>query len=323
MRRSVAELQQLCNDILQRNGLSEEDAHIVADILIEAELRGRSTHGLARLPGIVHRVRHAKRRPMKLARDGGAYALIDGQDNLGYLVAHRCARTVIRKGDQTGIGIVGGYNTTHSGMLGYYTTMIADAGLIGLAMCDTSPRMVPWGATEAVLGSNPISAGFPAGKGQVIVDLSCAAVTNGQLMLAMKDGTPIPDGCALGPDGHLTTDPQMAREGAALPFGGHKGYALSLMVQILSSALVRASVVPERGSNYGLLMIAISPSIFLDPRFFRTGVEELIERIKSARKAEGVGEILIPGERSFRLRETQLRDGIELDKDLNLELADL
>ena len=122
MRRSVADLQKLCNDILQRNGLSDEDAHIVADILIEAELRGRNTHGLSRLPGIVQRVLDTKRRPMKLSRDGGAYALIDGQNNLGYLVAHRCARTVIGKADQTGIGIVGGYNTSHSGMLGYYTT---------------------------------------------------------------------------------------------------------------------------------------------------------------------------------------------------------
>jgi len=323
MPRPVADLQRLCNDILVRHGLSDEDAHIVTDILIEAELRGHNTHGLLRLSGIVQRIQNSKRRPMKLARDGGAYALIDGQDNLGYLVAHRCARTVIGKGDQTGIGIVGGFNTSHSGMLGYYTTMIADAGLIGLAMCDTSPRMVAWGGTEAILGSNPVSAAFPAGKGQIVVDLSCAAITNGQLHLAMKDGSPIPDGCALDLDGRLTTDASQAREGAALPFGGHKGYARSLMIQILSGALVRASVIPGRGSNYGMLMIAISPSIFLDPRFFQTGVEELIERIKSTRKAEGVAEILIPGERSFRLREAQLRDGIEIEKDLLGELEEL
>ena len=108
------------------------------------------------------------------------------------------------------------------------------------------------------------------------------------------------------------------------PFWDPTPYPLhSLLIQILSGALVRASVIPERGSNYGLLMIAISPSIFLDPRFFRTGVEELIERVKSARKADGVGEILIPGERAFRLREALLRDGIEIDDDLDLELANL
>ena len=323
MRVAVEELRTLSRGILDRRDLGEEDAHIVTDILLEAELRGRPTHGLIRLPGIAERCASGGRRPMRLARDGAAYALVDGQENLGYLVAHRCARTAVGKADGAGIGMVGAFNTGHCGMLGYYASMIADAGMVGLAMCDTSPRTAPWGGTEPVLGTNPISAGFPARRGQVVVDLSTAAITNGQILMAMKDGKPIPQGCALDPDGRLTTDPEAARRGAALPFGGHKGYALAVMVQIFSGILVNAAPVPEPGANYGIFLLAISPSVFLSQELFHAGVAELCDRIKSARPAEGIGEILIPGERAFREREIRLRDGIEVDEDLLGELRQM
>jgi L-2-hydroxycarboxylate dehydrogenase (NAD+) len=115
------DLRGLCEQILGGHGLSEEDTHFVTDILIEAELRGRATHGVIRIPGIVKKLMDQPRTAMKLERDGAAYALIDGQENLGYLVAHRCARTVIRRTDRSGIGVVGAHNTGHCGMLGYYT----------------------------------------------------------------------------------------------------------------------------------------------------------------------------------------------------------
>ena len=165
--------------------------------------------------------------PWSRVKEAAAYALIDGRDNLGYLVAHRCARIAIDKARQSGVGVVGGRETSHSGMLGYYASMIADAGLVGLVMCNTGPRIVPWGwAREPVLGTNPIAAGFPSAEGRVLVDFSCAAITNGEILVALKDGKAIPAGRALGPDGEPTTDPELARLGGALPFGEHKGYAL-------------------------------------------------------------------------------------------------
>ena len=323
MKVAVEELRTLSQEILVGRDLGEEDAHIVTDILLEAELRGRPTHGLVRLPGVAERCASGARRPMLLAKDGGGYALVDGQENLGYLVAHRCARLLVGKADRAGVGVAGGFNTGHCGMLGYYASMIADAGLVGLVMCDTGPRIVPWGGTEPVLGTNPIAAGFPAPQGQVLVDLSTAAITNGEILMALKEGEKIPEGRALGPDGRLTTDPEAARTGAVLPFGGHKGYALAVMVQILSGVLMQASPVPEQGKNYGIFMLAIDPSIFLDLGLFQTGVGELVGRIKSARRAEGVGEVLIPGERAFRDREVRLRDGIDVDEELFRELQGL
>ncbi len=316
MKIAVEALREVCLGILTGREVGEEDARIVTDILLEAELRGKPTHGLIRLPGIVEWSALGRRRPMRLAREGGAHALIDGQENLGYLVAHRCARMATGKANETGIGVVGAFNTGHCGMLGYYASMMADAGVVGLVMCDTSPRVVPWGGTEPVLGTNPISAGFPAGGGQVVVDLSVAAITNGQILMAMADGKPIPEGCALGPDGRPATDPETARKGAVLPFGGHKGYALAVMIQIFSGVLVRGAPVPEPGVNYGIFMLAISPSVFLKRELFEAGVGELIDRIKSARRAEGVGEILLPGERAFQERAFRLREGIDMDEAL-------
>ncbi len=316
----VEDLRGLCEQVLGGHGLSEEDAHIVTDILIEAELRGRPTHGVIRVPGIVKRITTQPRTAMKLERDGAAYALIDGQENLGYLVAHRCARTVISRVDRSGIGIVGSHNTGHCGMLGYYTSMIADAGFVALAMCASSPRVAPWGGKQAVLGTNPISAAFPMLGGQVLVDLSSAAITNGELILAIKDGQKIPEGVALNAEGVVTTDPESARKGAALPFGGHKGYALAVMIQIFSGVLLKGDPVPEPGKGYGLFLMALDPEIFGAKKDFLTGVHSLVEQIKNTERPEGVSEILVPGERAFREREMRLSEGIPVDDDLMEEI---
>ena len=310
---TVENLRALCQSILMDRGLDAADAHVVTDILIEAELRGRPTHGMIRLPGIAERVSHGAQVPMVTVKEAAAYALIDGRDNLGYLVAHRCARIAIDKARQSGVGVVGARETSHSGMLGYYASMIADAGLVGLVMCNTGPRIVPWGGREPVLGTNPIAAGFPSAEGRVLVDFSCAAITNGEILVALKDGKAIPAGRALGPDGEPTTDPELARLGGALPFGEHKGYALGVMIQLFSGALLAADAVPEMGKNYGIFMLGIDPSIFLGMDAFRAGVGEVVHAIKNALPADGVTEILVPGERAFRERERRIQSGVAID----------
>ena len=316
----VEDIRELCEQVLAGHGLSEDDAHIVADVLIEAELRGRPTHGVIRIPGIARKIDQQPRTAMKLERDGAAYALVDGQGNLGYLVAHRCAKTVIGRTYRSGIGVVGAYGTGHCGMLGYYTSMLADAGFVALAMCDTSPRIAPWGGKEAVLGTNPISAAFPMQGGQVLVDLSSAAITNGDLLVAIKDGVDIPEGVALNAEGAVTTDPESARKGAALPFGGAKGYALAMMIQIFSGVLMRADPVPERGKNYGFFITGIDPEIFGAKKEFLEGVHSLVEQVKNSARPDGVSEIMVPGERAFREREMRLSEGIPVDDALLEEI---
>jgi len=323
MKTSVEDLRRLSLGILRRCGLSEEDARVVAEAVMEAELRGRPAHGVVRLPGIADRLASKGRVPMRVSRQAGACTLVDGKGNLGYLVAHRCARTVAEKARHGGIGLVGAFHTDSCGLAGYYVSLVVNTGLICLMMCNTSPRVVPWGATEPVLGANPIAAGFPFSGGQVLIDLSTAAVTSGDILMAMKSGRRIPDGSALDAEGRLTTDPQAAFRGASLPFGGHKGYALSLIVQVLSSVLMGAAPVPKPGENYGLLMLAVSPTIFVDREAFDRGVGEIVRRVKSARRADPAAEVLIPGERAFRERERRLREGVEVDAEVMEELEKL
>jgi L-2-hydroxycarboxylate dehydrogenase (NAD+) len=323
MKMSVEDLRGLSLAILKRHGLSDDDARIVADAVMEAELRGRPAHGVIRLPGIAERLASRGRAPMRVARRGGACTLVDGKGNLGYLVAHRCARTAAEKARHGGIGLVGAFNTDHCGMVGYYVSLVVNTGLVCLMACDASPRVAPWGATEPVLGPNPLAVGFPFSGGQVLVDLSTAAVTNGDILMAMKTGRRIPDGCALDAEGRLTTDPQAALRGAALPFGGHKGYALGLVVQVLASALVGAAPVPRPGENYGLLMLALSPTVFVDREAFDRGVGEIVRRVKGARRVDPATEVLIPGERAFRERERRLKEGIAVEAEVMGELEKL
>lgn len=309
--------------ILEERGLSDEDAGIVTDILVEAELRGRPTHGMIRLPGIADRVSERPRQAMKLVRDGAAYALIDGQENLGYLVGHRAARTAIGRADRSGVGLVGAHNTSHCGMLGYYVSMIADAGMVGMAMCNTNPRIVPHGGVEPVLGTNPIAAAFPAASGQILVDLAAAAITNGEILLAIKDGLEIPDGRAMGPSGVTTTDPEKAQIGGALPFGGHKGFALAVMIQMFTGVMMGGAPVPEPGKDYGLFMMAIDPQIFIDKSDFDASVATFVSKIKSSRRGVGVAEILIPGERAYRERALRQVEGLEIDDDVMAQIQQL
>ena len=324
MRIPVEDLRTLSSAILQHHGLNEVDARIVADAILEAELRGRPAYGVVRLPGIAERAASHGRTPMRVVRRGGAGTLVDGKGNLGYLVAHRCARTASEKARQGGgIGLVGAFNTDACGMAGYYVSLVVSTGLICLMMCNGSPRTVPWGATEPVLGANPLAAGFPFSGGQVLVDLSTSATTQGDLLMALRTGERIPEGRAVDHEGRLTTDPQAALKGAALPFGGHKGFALGLVVQVLASALVGAAPIPKPGENYGLLMLALDPAIFVDREVFDRGLSEIVRRVKSARRAEAGTEILIPGERAFRDRERRLKEGVEVDADLLEELQKL
>ena len=141
--------------------------------------------------------------------------------------------------------------------------------------------------------------------------------------MALKDGKDIPAGRALCPDGKMTTDPDVARRGAVLPFGEHKGYALGMMIQLFAGVLTGAAPVPKPGQNYGIFMLALSSSLFLEQEDFIHGVGEVAKRIKTSLPAEGVAEILVPGERAFREREMRLQSGIGVDDDLMVALRRL
>lgn len=322
MKLSARRAKNLTVRILTGHGYSRADALIVADVLVEAELRGRATHGLLRVPGIVERKGSGRRRKARIVKQSSSHAHIDGNGELGYLVAHRCAEVAIRKAKSNGLALVGARNTTHTGMLGYYVSMAAKEGLIAIAFSNCSPMVAPWGGTEKVFGTNPMALAFP-GRPPIIIDMSTSATTMGEILKAKRTGGRLKEGTAIDKRGKPTRSPDRAREGAILPFGEHKGYGLSLAVQLLSGAFVGAAPIPQPGTDYGFLYLAMARDLFASRRHYRKGVTEVIDRIKASRKAGGSTEILIPGERAHRDRQKRLKEGIDVDEELMRELEEL
>ena len=297
------------------------DATIIADILLEAELRGRKTHGFIRLTGIKTRYEQGKRADIQVDEEKGQCVRVNGGNQPGYLVAYRAMELAIGRAKQTGASIVGVYNTSHCGMAGYYVDMARKADIIGLLFADCLPRITPEGGTEAILGTNPIAVGIPSNTVPLLFDMSTAAITNGDLLVAMQENIPIAEGLAFDPDGAPTTNADAALKGSVRPFGGHKGFGLALITQILAGALVNAATIPPPGTNYGLLIMAIDPTSFVPLRQFKTEVDALIARVKENRLENGVKEILIPGERAYRQREIHLANGIHLEDTLVNQLT--
>lgn len=317
----------MAGELLCRSGLSDEDARIVADCLDEAELRGRPTHGLVRIPGLMQILRETEARKtaeghadLRLAVDEGHYALLDGGNNLGYLAAVRGMSVAIERAQAHGTATVGVFNTNHSGMLGYYALMAAQEDLISLVVCNCSPLMTAYGSVEKIFGTNPIAIAIPSADGPILLDMSTAAFTYGDLIVALTQGRPLPEGVAIDENGNPTTDPEAAQRGGLLPFGGHKGHGLAFVIQLLAGPLVRSSTIPEPGQNYGLLMLVINPSIFRPLKEFKDEAHHLITALKALTPVPGFDEILYPGERGERDRRRRLSEGIEVDTALWQEL---
>ena len=318
---SIADARQLAETFLAKSGIAPTDAAIIADILLEAELRGRKTHGFIRLSGIKSRYEQGERTDIQVDAENGPCVRIDGGNQPGYLVAYRAMELAIEGAKQGGASIVGVYNTSHCGMAGYYVDMARKADVVGLLFVDCLPRITPEGGTEAILGTNPIAVGIPSNTVPLLFDMSTAAITNGDLLVAMQEGTPIAEGIAFDPEGKPTTDADAALKGSVRPFGGHKGFGLALITQILAGALVNAATIPPPGKNYGLLIVAIDPTSFVPLTQFKTEVDTLIARVKENRREAAVAEILIPGERAYRQREVHLANGIHLEDTLVNQLT--
>jgi len=314
----VHEMRELLERIFRAHGATAEEAAVFADVLIEAELRGRPTHGLIRAPGIARGLRQRSSGAIRVVEERGPLVRIDGADQSGYLVGAFMADRAVAVARREGYAMLGARNTRHSGMLGYYASRVAMHGIIALMMADCAPMVTPWGAREPVLGTNPLAAAFPAAPHPILIDLGTGATTYGAIRHAAETGNTIPEGCALDSEGRLTTSPE--RVAAILPFGGHRGYAIGLMVQLLAGVAVGAAPLPEDHADYGIFMLAMRTDLFTSRDHYERGIADIIRRIKSARPLRPGDEVLLPGERAWRERELRLRDGIECSDELHRRL---
>lgn len=309
---SIGEAQQLAHEVLEKIGLSGEELEIVQDHIIDAGLCG---YDFLSLPRLLTLAREVSKRPapgpIRIIRETPLSTVLDGANNCGCLAVYRGMELAIKKAKEHGMSIVGVNNSFLSGRSGYYVERIAQQGLIGIHWAGADAKVAPFGGTRPILGTNPIAFGIPASEGPVVFDIGTSAIMWGQVELAARTGKPLPSDTALDAEGHPTVDPSQVLGGALLPFGGHKGYGLSLIVQMLG--LLSGSF-SARGylADYGFVHLVIDPDLMLDAQEFREEVDGLIEQVKSAKRIDSNSEIRIPGERSRRERENRLRSGFAI-----------
>jgi LDH2 family malate/lactate/ureidoglycolate dehydrogenase len=317
MKIKVSELKQLTEKALKKYGYSESEVTTISDILMYAQLRGNN-QGIVKLIGKGIPKREGDESP-KVVKETPVSALFDGNKTHAMIVMDLATDTAIKKARESGIGIVGNFGSSEStGALGYYAKKIADAGLIGIAYASAPfQTTAPHGSTEARFCTNPMAYGIPTQGDPIVLDMSTSAIAYYGLIEAKTAGKTLPEGIGYDKDGKPTQDPAEIMSGAIKTFGGHKGSGLALIVQIFAGALVQADSFDNDSDNAGNLVMAIDPEILTSKESFTKEVSSIIQRIKSTRKAEGVNEITIPGERANDFNTKVMNSGeIEVEDNL-------
>src|SRR5580658_1530551 len=301
---------------LERCGYDEAGATIITDQLVDNALCGYKFASLPRILTIAEeaRNREARAEPF-IVRETPSSALVDGGNTIGYIAAFRGAEIAARKAKDTGLSIVGVFNSFYSGRNAWYVENIVRHDLVAIHTCSASPHVLPPGSRAPLLGTNPSSIGFPSTNGPVVWDIGTASVMWGDVQLMARLGHELPEGTGFDQDGKPTRDAAAALKGGVAPWGGHKGYGLSFCIQalgLIAGAALGHGVV----NDYGFLFIAIDPGLTQPDNAFQHQMTELIETIKALPKQDGVEEIRIPSERAFHERARRRIEGIVVEKSI-------
>jgi len=307
----VEEARALARRALAAIGLDDAQVSALTEHMLDAALCGYEYSGL---PKILNVAEFLRRRPatgpMRLLHETPTSALFDGGGQNGMWTVHEATRVAIGKARAQGFAMVGVHGTWMSGRGAYYVETIARAGLIGLHTVSSRPQVAPPGAVAPAIGTNPIAFGFPTEGEPLLIDLGTSAIMFTDLALRARLGEPLPEGVAIDEHGQPTRDPVAASRGAALPFGGYKGFALALAMQGLG--VLAGSGADRDGAGY--LVIALRPDLMMPLEQYRRDLSASLARLKAAPRAPGVAEIRLPSERALRERERRLRDGIVVDR---------
>jgi LDH2 family malate/lactate/ureidoglycolate dehydrogenase len=322
--------------VLIASGVTEADAALVAESLVQADLWGHGSHGLLRLPWYVARLRSGAMRAVTdpgVLTDTGPLVLLDGRDGIGQVLTDRARVLATDRARQHGVGVVGVRDSNHFGTAMWFTRRAARDGFVAVLTTNASPAMAPWGGREKRLGTNPWSIAAPGPDGRVVaVDIANTAVARGKIYLAQSRGESIPESWALTADGAPTTDPAEGVLGVVLPMAGHKGYAIAFMMDVLSGALTGSAVgtgvhgpyEPEARSGCGHLFLALDPDAFGDRAGFDARVRQLVDEARSTPLAQGSDAVFSPGEVEDRAEAANLAaGGVVLARDALAELQRL
>jgi hydroxycarboxylate dehydrogenase B len=318
-------LEQIVDAIFAAGGCLPSEHKRIAHYLVGANLVGHDSHGVIRVPAYIDWLRAGKviaNQGLEIVFENDAIAVVDGRFGFGQVMGEESMKLGIEKARRQGVAVVALRNSGHLGRIGDWAEMAAAADLVSLHFVNTSGGgilVAPFGGTQRRLSANPIAAGVPVKNGPpIIVDISTCTIAEGKIRVAFNKGVKVPEDCILDSDGRPTDDPRAfysSPPGAILPLGGHKGYGLSVVAEVLAGALTGGACSHfgvDRVAN-NMLSIVLDPAILQSTGAFSDEIGGLIEHVKSSRTVTPDGEILMPGEPEARSRARKMRDGIEID----------
>lgn len=321
----VESLRNFSDELLRDAGLAEEGLRILTDVQLESSLRGQVTHNIGDIPRYAKRLKQGvlNGQPDISVTDVTAFsASVDGDNAPGQWVATVAMDKAITLAQSQGVGIVGVRRSNHYGAAGQYAWQASQAGLIGLCFTNGPVILAPTGGNEPLFGNNPLAVGIPRpGQFPVILDMAMSVATRGKIGLTVAEGKPLDAGWILDSLGMPSTSLEDLAAGLAEPIGGHKGYGLAFVIEILAGALTGSGYCADHsgkiaarhgGSDIGHLFITLKPELLMSKQVFTRRVEDIIGQTKTSRKIDGVEEIFIPGEQEMRAREHNLGAGIPM-----------
>ncbi len=341
-------LRNFCVEVFRHFGVPPQDSETAADVLSLADLRGIDSHGVARLHTYFEMLTMKRINPtptIRITREHKSVCTVDGDNGLGLVVGPMANEIAMDKATQFGSGWVSVCNTNHYGIASYYPLQALKRDMIGWSMTTSTKLVAPlWGA-ERMLGTNPISIAFPGLKNlPIVIDLATSAVAYGKIEIAKRKNQTVPKGWIVSQQGEMTTDPDdMINGGALLPLGserelgGHKGYALAAMVDILSAVLSGANwgpfappfalrqEIPDRsvGKGIGHFFGAMEIEGFMDVNEFKKRIDDWIEVFRNTKPAKGTGGVLIPGDPEHNEESIRTKAGIPLLPAVIADLKDI
>jgi len=315
-------LERMTRDIFQAIGVPPAGAAWMAQLLVRANLRGHDSHGVIRIPQYIASWREGGANPTadpRIVQEGPATALVDGRLGFGQIVARRGMEVAMEKAAGVGVSAVGIFNCNHIGRLADYTEMALERDMLAILTVNAGgagQRMAPWGGRAPRLSTNPVAFACPTGNAAPIsFDIATTVAAEGKVRVKRNRKEPMPLGWVLDADGKPTTDPNaLYRDppGTILPAGGHKGYCLALMVEVLSGIVARGGYSTEHPGpiHNGVFMIAVDIARFVPPTTFRAQVDDLVRYLKTCPTVPGADRILTPGEPELLTEAERRRSGI-------------
>ena len=314
------ELQELGIAIFTAAGATPQNAEGVTSSIVSANLAGHDSHGVMRIPSYIEEIDNGRLDPAatpKVAQEKAATAIVDGVSTFGQLGARLTVQTAARKAREVGLGSAVLYRAHHTGRIGEWAELGAGLGLITLVTAAGAylHLVAPFGGRGRALGTNPIAWAVPrpGGRPPILLDFATSAAAQGKLMLARAKREPVPQGWILDAEGRPTTDVEdYFTGGALLPFAAHKGYALSVIIELMAVGLSGGDSVAKSEGGSCLFIACFDPGAYRPGDLFGGSVEGIAGRLKAVKPAGGFGEVLLPGEPEVRTRDRRSREGIPL-----------